>query len=82
MLIVFACMSYVVVKSVEQAMSILDRLDVNSGAVDINSITNAATQASESSGGSLANIALLLIFACWIFGIVDAYAMGNKMDNK
>jgi len=82
MLAVFASISYIVMKAVEQAFAILDRLDVNSGAVDMNAITNAATQATESSGSLAVNMAFLLILVCWIYGIVDAYGTGKEMDNK
>ena len=81
-LVVFACISYIVMKVVEMASSILERIDINSGAVDINAITNAATQATESSGNLAVNIASLLILACWIYGIVDAYGAGKALDSK
>ena len=80
MLTVFTSMSVIVMKAVEQAFTILDRIDIEGGAVDINAITDAATQASSSSGDLIFNIAMLLIVVCWVFAIVDAYIIGKEMD--
>lgn len=77
---VFACVSYIVMKAVEQAFSIINKLDVNSG-VDMNAITHAATEATQHSDSLLVNIVMFLMIACWVFGIVDAYAIGKQMDN-
>jgi len=73
---------FIVKQAVEQATSIIDRLNLQNGTLDINAITNAANQASESSGSVWGNAALLLIVVCWIVGIVDAYAIGKAMDSK
>jgi len=82
MLTTSVCLAYIIMYAVEQAFSILNRMDVNGGAIDMGAITNAAAQASGSSGGMLVNVALLVIIVCWIFGIVDAYTIGKEMDNK
>jgi len=75
------CIFYIVKQTVNQAFSILDRLN-QSSALDMNAITHAATQASGSSSNLWVNIAYLLMIGCWLFGIIDAYAIGKEMDNK
>lgn len=82
MLTVFASLSVIVMKAVEQAFSILDRIDIEGGAVDMNAITDAATQASSGTGDLVFNIAVLLVVACWVFAIIDAYIIGKEMDAK
>ena len=75
------CVFYIVKQAVNQAFSILDRLE-KSGSLDMNAITHAATQASGTSSNLWVNIAYLLIIGCWLFSIVDAYAIGKEMDSK
>jgi len=81
LLTVSVCLFYIVKQAVNQAFSILDQLS-QSGTVDMNAITHAATQASGASSNMLVNIAYLVVIGCWLIGIIDAYAIGKEMDNK
>ena len=75
------CVFYIVKQAVNQAFSILDRLN-QSGSLDMNAISQAASQASGTSGSVMVNIVYILITGCWLFGIIDAYAIGKEMDSK
>ena len=80
MFTVSASMVVIVLKAVQHAFTILEKIELEGGVIDIKTITDAATQAASTSDSLLYNLGLLLIVICWIFGIVDAYRIGKKMD--
>ena len=80
MFTVFACMMLIVIKAVQHAFTILEKIDLEGRVIDIETITSAATQASSTSDNLIYNLGLLLMFICWIFGLVDAYRIGKKKD--
>jgi hypothetical protein len=80
MLAVSASLLVIVIKAVQHALAILEKIESEGGAIDISTISNAATQATTSSGSLIFKIALLLIMLCWIIGVVDAYRIGKKRD--
>ena len=81
MLAVSASMLVIIVKAVQQAVTILEKIEAQGGAIDMNTISKAATQASTTSDSLTFYLALLLIILCWIFSVVDAYRIGKKKDN-
>ena len=80
MLAVLAGLSVIVVKASQQALAIVEKIQSEGGAIDMNTISNAATQASTTSESFIFNLVLLLIIVCWIIGVVDAYRIGRKRD--
>ena len=80
MLTVLVSLSVVVVKAVQHALAILEKMDLAGGEISMGTISKAATQASTNSEGLIFNLALLLIILCWIIGTVDAYRVGRKKD--
>ena len=52
MLAVLISLSVVVVDTVQQALDILEKIELQGDAIDINAISNAAAQESARSGGS------------------------------
>lgn len=68
--------------ALEQALAILERSQLQGGTIDMDAILNAAVQASTSSDSRRFNLYLLLIFVCWLFGMVDAYRLGRKRDRE
>ncbi len=82
MLTVLVCMSVFIVKAVQHALGILEKIESQGGAISMSTISNAATQASSTSGNLTLNIVLLLVILCWIIGVVDAYRIGKIKDIK
>ena len=80
MLTVLICVIAVVVKASQQAVAILERIRSEGGVIDMNTVSNAAAQASTTSASLIINSLLLLIMVCWIIGVVDAYRVGRKKD--
>ena len=80
MLTVSAGLLIIIVKAVQQAVTILEKIEAQGGAIDMNTISKAATQASTTSDSLIFYLALLLIILCWIFSVIDAYRIGKKKD--
>jgi len=80
MFTVFASLVVIVLKAVQHALTILEKIELDGGVIDIETITAASTQASSASDSLVYNLGLLLILLCWIIGIVDAYRIGKKKD--
>jgi hypothetical protein len=67
-------------KSIQMALSILEKIGSKGEMVDIRAISNAATQASTSSDSLIVNFFMVLVILCWIIGVVDAYRIGKEKD--
>jgi len=80
MLTVLVSLSVVVVKAVQHALAILEKIESEGGAISMSTISNAATQASTTSGSLTFKLVLLLVILCWTIGVVDAYRIGKKKD--
>ncbi len=80
MLTVLVSLSVVVVKAVQHALAILEKIESEGGAISMSTISNAATQAATTSGSLTFNLVLLLVILCWTIGVVDAYRIGKKKD--
>lgn len=77
---VFVGMAGIVIIAVQQALTILEKIESEGGTLDMNTISSAATQATLSSGSGMILSLLFFIMICWIFGIIDAYRIGKKKD--
>jgi uncharacterized membrane protein len=77
---VLVSLSIVVVKAVQHALAILEKIQPEGGTISISTISDAATQASITSGDLTLNLALLLVILLWIIGAIDAYRIGKKND--
>ncbi len=80
MITVLVCMSVFIVKVVQHALDILEKIQSQGGVISMSTISNAVTQASTTSGNLTLNIVLLLVILCWIIGVVDAYRIGKIKD--
>ncbi|MBW2681610.1 MAG: hypothetical protein JRD01_12850 [Deltaproteobacteria bacterium] len=80
MMTVLVGMSVIVVEAVKKAFIILEKIESEGGAVDMNTILDAALQASTNSDSLIFSFAVLLIIFCWIIGVVDAFRIGKKKD--
>ncbi len=80
MIAVSASLLVILMKAVQGAFAILEKIEFEGGVIDLSTISNAATQASTTSESLIFNLALLLIMFCWIIGTIDAYRIGRKKD--
>ena len=70
----------IVVKAVQQAFTILEKIEAEGGVISMNTITNAVIQASTPSESLTFKLLLFSLFLCWILGVVDAYRVGKRKD--
>ncbi|HBG05858.1 MAG: hypothetical protein A2075_07810 [Geobacteraceae bacterium GWC2_58_44] len=75
---VSACLALVVMKALRQAVTMLEKIEAEGGAVDIVAILSSASHSSALSDGFMSASTGILL--CWIVGIVDAYLIGRKKD--
>ena len=80
MLTVFAGLTVIVITAVRQALAILEKIDLAGGVINTKTVTDAAAQVSSSSANLIYNLGLSFIVILWIYGVVDAYRIGKKMD--
>lgn len=80
MLAVLVSLAVIVVDVVQQALDILEQIELQGDAIDINAISNAAALESARSGDVTINILMLVVVVCWVAGTVDAYRIGRKKD--
>ena len=85
-LIVLGSMFVIISKALDQAWTILEKIEAEGGTLDMVTISNAATQAVSGSDNSAYSFAFMLIVVCWVIGIVDAYlaekVAGKKKDQE
>jgi hypothetical protein len=80
MLTVLISLSVIVAKAAQLALTILEKLEIEGGAISVSAIAQAVTQASSPSDSLTVNFFTLLIILCWVIGVVDAYRIGKKLD--
>lgn len=79
-LVLLSGLTIMVVKAAQLALAIFEKMELESGDLDMQAIANAATQASVTSDNRVFNLCLLLIVVLWVLSVVDAYMIGKKMD--
>ena len=79
---VLISLTVIVVKGTQYALAILEKIHSEGGAIRMETILNAATQAPTNSESLTFNLLLLFITVCWTIGVVDAYRIGRKKDIK
>jgi hypothetical protein len=75
-------LSVIVVKAVQQAFTILEKIEAEGGVLSMDTIMNAVTQASTPSQSLTFKILFWLLVLCWIIGVVDGYIVGKKKDKE
>ena len=82
MLTVLISQSVIVVKAVQDALAILEKIELEGGAISMSTISIAASQVSTNYSSLMFNLVLALMMFCWIIGVIDAYIIGKKKDIK
>jgi len=71
-----------IVKAVQLALSIIEKIASKGGTIDLTAITDAANQAVRNSDNQILKYSLLLVILCWVIGIIDAFIVGRKKDSE
>ena len=76
MLSAMAALSVIVTKAINQALTIVDRINSGEIPVEARAIIELASIPNSSAEDSILNIAAIVVGAVWIIGIVDSYRLG------
>ena len=63
-------------------MSAVQQIQMQGGIVDMQKITQVATETTENASNVGFNFALVLIVVCWFYSIIDAYLACKKINHK
>lgn len=76
--------SFIVFKTVERALHIIDTMQSGSTAPDIAAISKLVSQQSSNGGNDilLLNVATAVFVLCWIIGIIDSKRLGRVLDKN
>ena len=77
---VLGSLTLFIMKAVENALTIVEQMELDGGSISMDDITEAANRASAASADPTLNLALMVILFCWIAGTIDAWWVGRKMD--
>lgn len=72
----------IVVKAVQQAFTLLEKIEAEGGVLSLNTIMNAAAQAPIPSESLTSKLLLFLLIFIWIIAVIDAYRVGKKKDKE
>lgn len=75
-----ASLYYLISKSVEAAMQIVDKIQNGEVSPDIASIMDLVSKQSGGAEMQWANVATAVLVICWIIGIIDSYRKGRIRD--
>lgn len=74
-----AILSLIIRGALQKAQQIVEEMQRNGTVMDIESISNAAAQASGFTDNLLLNSLLIALILLWIFSAIDAYRLGQKV---
>jgi hypothetical protein len=72
--------SIIVVKVLQQAQTIVDRINSGDIPVDTEAIADLVSNSANSADGLLQNVAVIVLLSCWLLGIIDSYRLGLAQD--
>lgn len=78
----FVCFYVLIEGAVQQALAIVDKIDLSSGVVDEKVITAAVSEAGKTSDTVAIKLVVWALLIIWVIGIVDAYVIGKRRDRE
>lgn len=76
------CLGFIVSQAMRQASAILVQLESEGSVLDSGQLAELVSQSASHAGSGTATAATLVLVACWLFGIVDAYRQGQREVRK
>jgi hypothetical protein len=81
MLAALAAISAIVVVTTRSALAVIDSMNSGEIPVDTAAISELVSGSISSTDNSIANIAMIVLIACWLIGIIDSYRLGKTDEN-
>lgn len=79
--IVIGSIGIIVRQALISAQIVIEKIQTDGGALDINHILTLVENASQPADNNLVLIASYSITICWLVALVDAYRLGKKIDS-
>jgi Family of unknown function (DUF5683) len=76
MVLTLTGMGVLIVQATVRALQELEKIQIQSGLVDLNAVANRAV-ASSASGDWYSPFIVPMIGICWLFSVIDAYILGK-----
>jgi len=80
MLIALVALSVIVTRTFQQALTIVDRINSGEIPADTVAIAEMVSNSTSAADSLIDNIALIVLLACWLVGIVDSYRLGAAQE--
>ena len=75
-------LSVIIRTATSKALTIVDSITRGDMPADAGGIAEMVSASTSGAEGSALNIATLVLGACWIFSIIDAYRLGMNADKR
>lgn len=79
---VVIALAVVVRVSIERAQTVADRIYSGEIPLETAAITEAVARAGSAAEGLAVNIAVVVLVACWLYGIIDSWRLGKARDEQ
>ena len=76
MLFALVALSVIVSSIYQRALTIVDRINSGDIPVDTGAIAEMVSNSTSGADSFIENIALIVLGACWLIGIIDSYRLG------
>ena len=76
MLFALIALSVIVTRIYQQALAIVDRINSGDIPVDTGAIAEMVANSTSGADSFMENIAVVVLGACWLIGIIDSYRLG------
>ena len=76
------CLWIIVAQAIQQASAVLVQLEIEGGVLDPVQFAERVSQSASHAGSGAATAATLVLVACWLYGIIDAYRQGQREVRK
>lgn len=73
---------YVISKAVERSLQIVEKIQSSDVPLNVTAMTELVSKQPTGSEAQLLDIATIVIFICWLIGIIDSYRVGCRQDKN
>jgi len=80
MLFTLVALSVIVTRIYQRALSIVDRVNSGDIPIDTGAIAEMVSNSTSGADSFIENIALIVMGACWLIGVIDSYRLGVAQE--
>ena len=80
MLFALVALSVIVTRIYQRALTIVDRINSGDIPVDTGAIAEMVSNSTSGADSFIENIAVVVLGACWLIGIIDSYRLGVAQE--